>query len=715
MKQEIFQERKKIRKAWNTPAEKPDSVPKPPPRVSIEERKARKAKAEAELENRGALVETVTVPDPSFGAGKFGKRIEILEVAAPPPPSSSYNPSSYNTPASPAKSQFGEGGDDDIDEFARSPPRAIYENASANELRLLNAARAKAKQSEYLRRKVSRLETFVGNLKKSITSLKNDPTATLPTQQSTSLGEKSMLGTSGGDLAAAINVLQMKQQKQAATIDRLFSEKQAAEKRVEMLEKDLLDRHREEKEKAQAEARGGVAGKSGSVISKVIQLGSNEICEFLTDVEGNLNYFLSFVRRSKALDVNESTGDIELQDGCYFVHGGDGVDRGPGDIRVVKHLTSLKKRYPGRVFLIMGNRDINKLRFMSELHPLALLSGSDIYWDANHKKYDAFCSEKGLDLNDRVSKLKWMLECTMGCENAFEHRRSELNVLRDNAGNKSVSDDEVVESFLDSVDPKSSDPWMLEYIKVGQIMLLLDNCMFVHGGITKDGIGSIPGRPERVDDAWEWCTGLNEWMTDMVEQYERNSLFDQNNTRTFDKFLDYVVPGGSSGKTVICCGAFFSNGNSKAPNVEVERWCNKNGVRRIFSGHVPHGDSPCVIKREELTVFTCDTSFSDVAADDNRGKAVSVTTVCKSFTEVRGVLKDGTVNEFVINIDNSRNDLPYSLVGLQVMDDSWVKGCVKKGESDDKVLLLVKGNGRSIQQSFKDTGEVLSILKVGRM
>ena len=61
---QLYQETKKVRKAWNTPAERPGTLPKPPPRVSLEERKARKAKAEAELENRGALVETVTVPDP---------------------------------------------------------------------------------------------------------------------------------------------------------------------------------------------------------------------------------------------------------------------------------------------------------------------------------------------------------------------------------------------------------------------------------------------------------------------------------------------------------------------------------------------------------------------------------------------------------------------------------------------------------------------------
>ena len=34
---ELYQETKKVRKAWNTPAERPGTLPKPPPRVSLEE------------------------------------------------------------------------------------------------------------------------------------------------------------------------------------------------------------------------------------------------------------------------------------------------------------------------------------------------------------------------------------------------------------------------------------------------------------------------------------------------------------------------------------------------------------------------------------------------------------------------------------------------------------------------------------------------------
>lgn len=537
-KEELFQERKKIRKAWNTPKEKPGDLPKPPPRVSLEERKARKAKAEAELDNRGALVETVMVPDPSFGAGEYGKRMQIQAVAPPPAPlSASYNPSSYNTPVSPTKSQFGDD-EENLEDYKRSPPRPIYENHTKNELRLMQAARSKAKQADFLKKKVSRLENFVGDLKSSVTALKEDPGATLPTRQHTALGEKSMLGLAGGELAAAINVLQQQQQKQADIIKKLTVDKEDAEKRVKDLQRDLVKRHnaskdseRESRREKEAEevATKALFKKTGCV-NAVAKLGRGEVCEFLTDIEGNYSYFLALVKRSKVLSEDAEHGFV-LADNGYIVHGGDAVDKGPGDIRVVKALTSLKKRYPGRVFLIMGNRDVNKLRLLSELGEGHVNMSTDVYWDQNVKSYGEWCDEKGLEDKTKVTKLKWMLECTMGSGTTFETRRSELAFIKSLEDPGLIPDEEVLASFVDSVDPKSKDCWMLEYIKVIQVMAVIQDCLFVHGGIDEASIGAVPGKEGGEDDVLEWCKGLNAWKAGMVQRYLKDCNFGKDGKR----------------------------------------------------------------------------------------------------------------------------------------------------------------------------------------
>ncbi len=58
---------------------------------------------------------------------------------------------------------------------------------------------------------------------------------------------------------------------------------------------------------------------------------------------------------------------LSLRDNAHLVYGGDTVDKSPGDIRLVWALVSLKKRYPDRGPLLVGNRDLNKIRLPSEL------------------------------------------------------------------------------------------------------------------------------------------------------------------------------------------------------------------------------------------------------------------------------------------------------------------------------------------------------------
>ena len=98
---------------------------------------------------------------------------------------------------------------------------------------------------------------------------------------------------------------------------------------------------------------------------------------FLTDVEGNLDYFNRFVALSKVLYFADNVrmtartitcsdspscthtqgkGPLLLRDHAQLVFGGDCFDKGPGDLRVGALLIDLKRRYPDRVSLIMGMR-----------------------------------------------------------------------------------------------------------------------------------------------------------------------------------------------------------------------------------------------------------------------------------------------------------------------------------------------------------------------
>lgn len=276
-------------------------------------------------------METVTVPDPSFGAGKYvkcgerrcgerrketppqrrcpppsfspafspaprryGKRLQMQPVA-PPPPTASYDPGSY-TPSSPTKSDFG----DDWDESQRYvPPPAppMFENATQSELRLLTAARTREYQAKLMQKKVSRLENFVGDLKKSLTDIKN-PAAALATSSAVSLGDKSLLGTAAGELAAQLNGWKEQQEVMAGHIERLEKEKGAAEIRAKRFERLLLEENRKATSTTKAERERALkereerekAALKGEAIIDCIPFDPASKVEHWTDIEGNFEY-----------------------------------------------------------------------------------------------------------------------------------------------------------------------------------------------------------------------------------------------------------------------------------------------------------------------------------------------------------------------------------------------------------------------------------------
>lgn len=102
---------------------------------------------------------------------------------------------------------------------------------------------------------------------------------------------------------------------------------------------------------------------------------------YLTDVEGNWEYFLACVEQSDGLrlvgmEEGGAVARIDLLEGWRLIFGGDVCDKGRavgGSVRVTRSLLKLKQRYPERVTFILGNRDVNKLRLTSEVRGPACL------------------------------------------------------------------------------------------------------------------------------------------------------------------------------------------------------------------------------------------------------------------------------------------------------------------------------------------------------
>ena len=169
----------------------------------------------------------------------------------------------------------------------------------------------------------------------------------------------------------------------------------------------------------------------------------------ITDVEGHLDYFEKCLQLSTVLEYNQSSFrdsyrlqiDFKNSDDI-FVFGGDVCDHGVGDQIIAESLVDFKRRYPDRVFILLGNRDINKMLFTSCLWPV----------------YDE-CPHVG------AHHLDFFLQNMLGCPNAFESRRHGL-ALRTGKDAGQITDIEVTESFMNSVKPGG---FMTEFLLHAQI------------------------------------------------------------------------------------------------------------------------------------------------------------------------------------------------------------------------------------------------------
>jgi hypothetical protein len=177
-------------------------------------------------------------------------------------------------------------------------------------------------------------------------------------------------------------------------------------------------------------------------------------------------------------------------------------------------MVNLKKRYPDRVHIILGNRDTNKFRLACELYPSNLTKQGKAYW-VDHASPEAEQSAP--------ERLKWILSKTMGSPGAFEYRREELGIL-----GQPNSDDDVVESFLASVRPGGL---MAEYCRLGVVAVVREDVLFVHGGIKPYNVGYVP--PTRGQLQGNTFTKLHEWV-EKINEFMHNDIMNfLDNTPTY--------------------------------------------------------------------------------------------------------------------------------------------------------------------------------------
>ena len=385
---------------------------------------------------------------------------------------------------------------------------------------------------------------------------------------------------------------------------------------------------------------------------------------YITDIEGSRKKLHSFLS-SHELFFRGKDGKYHLAPGAHFVCGGDVTDRFLGDLTVVDELLRLKAETPKRVHLLAGNRDMNKIRIFCELSKVAL---NQKPWEFQTEWH---CWLKLKQLNDnRVNRLRWILKETMGAPNAFELRRQELLER-----NYPADDEAIVDSFLNHTKPGGP---FANLLRLSNVIVRLDNTIFVHGGITKSNIGRIPNESRQFNSVDEWIEKLNHWYKKRLLSWQRDSrLWDGRSPIPGVELVNYSRRRGTNANNPVSVvyNRIIDKANKVThPQDAVSDYLLRNGVNRLVLGHTPSGQSPVILRSR-------DDRFETIVADNSRGK--------ESETPSLLTLKGNTTRcrAKVFIADKAFELVQETTIGNKTrIGKHTTNGAVIIGELDDKLV-----------------------------
>ena len=376
------------------------------------------------------------------------------------------------------------------------------------------------------------------------------------------------------------------------------------------------------------------------------------------DIEGSFKRIENFVdncmKQSKSLDCHplifwsdeKNKTKLRLAKGCELVILGDLTDIGEDNIKVLDLIHKLKssKKYGKRVHLILGNRDLNKLRLLYELNNEILIDnyGNEFRfqswkekWDEKIKKDPNFYKNT-YDMKSKINKMKFIFQETMGAPNLFENIAKELKKK-----GEAYSDEHVYNYYMNTFLSK-----LIDLMKKGKLIDVIGDTIFVHGGVTytlhewskKDVY--FTQQINQLNNFLYQCLRVNQIkaLVPLIRYAEGGgvtvSATDNNLIYNKRTFWEYIDPDKNKKPKQV---PYKMVDMPETPSVVQGRWWNENytmkgidsllsqrmmneGYKRICAGHSPVGQLPFIWcgtfkdnnnMEKDLELVLCDTTKSD--------------------------------------------------------------------------------------------------------
>ncbi|HEV2601489.1 MAG TPA: metallophosphoesterase [Candidatus Babeliales bacterium] len=446
----------------------------------------------------------------------------------------------------------------------------------------------------------------------------------------------------------------------------------------------------------------------------------------IADIEGTIQKVKTFAEKSDILVLNPNDPtDYKATlrgNNTQLIFLGDSIDKGPNSKWVLQFLIHLKRTYPNQVTLIMGNRDINKLRFfgLKELTDAALKMDEDTTkfwpnrfrlsgWEPAFKNWlnkkvttadgkemqlasiDGVPTEYTHGKNpqtDKILKLKFLMQETLGAgmlikddkivsdQNAFDDFKKEINA---------ATDKQAYDAYIAFVSPGGL---VAQYLQLAELIHWdkATGTLFMHGGIAEKNFGYVPETAKGRNDAKtiantdEWIPALNRWGQDrikdalkgnidgalpIVEYQEPTIIINKDGLQIWD-------PTTPNPYSVVQVRPFGPDRNLAPMSNKLIAQLLKDAINKLIVGHSPVGEVPVIIKNEDGTFISVVADTSYAAAPHPRNGVIEVTKggvkVYADYYENKGTIK----NELIYSSQDPRIGTAEMLNGKKYWNISTI-------------------------------------------
>ena len=119
----------------------------------------------------------------------------------------------------------------------------------------------------------------------------------------------------------------------------------------------------------------------------------------------------------------------------------------------------------------------------------------------------------------------------------------------------------------------------------------------------------------------EWVHEMNSFFQSGLKDFRSQPLWRKDRSRGGEALLCLTSTPACFRRSVVV-ESLLEGGMPTSLYPEVVEFLQSGGIKAVFCGHKPCGDSPFVV-RSRVSFIHCDTTYSDVKASDQRGRAVA--------------------------------------------------------------------------------------------